>query len=426
LGAGPANEEPNLLCIAALQPVKNISLVLEAVRGLESRRWHLTIAGIGPMESVLRRRITQSDLDRFVSLAGWQPSDVFKRQLGSYDLLISLSAHEAQGMAMIEAAAAGLPILATRVGVAGELADLGAAIVFVDKPESALAGLQLCLRDLEQLQQKGRAAAANICARYDLAVTVCKFEEIYQRLVAKRTATWHQTRMPLRMKLLRRIRPVVFRIVRPLLQYQRKLNRVTAVDGVKLRTHVDVFHPRYFFSSRILAGYLAECIAVNQRVLDMGTGSGVVGIMAAKRGARVLAVDINPAAVTLANENANQQNLNGCWRCVESDLFAAVDGSEKFEWIAFNPPFFAGAIPHPAAAAWYAGDNHATIDRFLAQARRFLERNGRIVMIVSSDMPLASLDVRFRRYGYAVVAHQPKPHIFEIFHLVQLQASEAV
>jgi release factor glutamine methyltransferase len=245
-------------------------------------------------------------------------------------------------------------------------------------------------------------------------------------LAPNKAQLWHQTRMPVRMKLLRRIRPVVFRLARLVLGYQLKKNAETAVDGMKLRTNVEVFHPKYFFSSRILGGYVADCVAANQRVFDMGTGSGLVGIMAAKRGAKVLAVDINPAAVILANENAGRQQLNGSWRCFKSDLFASVDSTERFDWIAFNPPFFSGRIERPSAAAWYAGENYATIDRFLAEARHFLEQSGRIVMIVSSDMPLDSLDVRFRRYGYRIVAHQPKPHIFEIFHLVQLQAGQAL
>jgi release factor glutamine methyltransferase len=174
--------------------------------------------------------------------------------------------------------------------------------------------------------------------------------------------------MPVSMKLRRTIRPLVFRLVLPILRHRLKKNADTELEGMKLRTNLDVFHPKYFFSSRILGGYVAECVERNHRVLDMGTGSGLVGIMAAKRGAQVLAVDINPAAVTLANENAFRQNLNGHWRCVESDLFARLDPVDRFDW----------------------------------------------------DMPLASLDGRFQRHGYRVVDHQSRRHLFEIFHLLQL------
>jgi release factor glutamine methyltransferase len=405
--------------------VKNIALVLQTVRSLESRGWHLSIAGTGPIEAQVRQEIAQYGLEEFVHLAGWQPVHIFKQQLPAYDLLVSLSSHEAQGMAMIESAAAGLPILATRVGVAEELADIGAAVVFVDKPEDAAAALASSLQRLPDLQQQARTAAGKIRAAYDLSVTTPRFEAIYERVAHTQTASWHQVRLPLIMKLRRTVRPLTFRLALPMLKHRLKRNADTELEGMRLRTNVDVFHPKYFFSSRILGGYLADCVGTNQRVLDMGTGSGVVGIMAAKRGAQVMAVDVNPAAVTLANENALLQNLNGQWRCVESDLFTRLDPIERFDWIAFNPPFFTGPVRRPADAAWYAGDNFETIERFLSQARSFLEENGRIVLIMSSDMPLDSMDGRFQHHGYRVAAHQCRPHVFEIFHLIQLQAGHS-
>jgi release factor glutamine methyltransferase len=208
------------------------------------------------------------------------------------------------------------------------------------------------------------------------------------------------------------------------LHHQLKKNADTIVDGLELRTDAAVFHPKFFFSSKILGRYLAAQILANQKVLDMGTGSGVIGIIAAKRGAEVLAVDINPAAVALAAANVRLHNLNGRWRGLESDLFARLDPAEKFDWIAFNPPYFAGLARRPEEAAWNAGENYETIDRFLSQAENFLNARGKIVLILSSEMPLASLHDKFQRFGYHLVAHDSKPHLFEIFHLVQLQASD--
>jgi len=230
--------------------------------------------------------------------------------------------------------------------------------------------------------------------------------------------------MPVSIKLRRKIRPLLFRLLWPVLNHQLKKNADTMVAGLKLRTAMEVFHPKYFFSSKILGRYLAAKVLPNEQVLDMGTGSGVIGIMAAKRGAHVLAVDINPAAVALADENARLHNLTDRWCCMKSDLFARLDPTEKFDWIAFNPPYF----PHPAhrlqEAAWHAGENYETIDRFLSQAKSFLQTSGRIVLILSSDMPLALLHDKFQRCGYHIAAHDSEPHLFEIFHLVQLQASD--
>jgi release factor glutamine methyltransferase len=424
ISADSPNDKLLLLNVAALQPVKNISLVLRMVSRLDPGDWRLAIAGTGPMDASLRLEIVRHGLQEFVHLEDWTRTDLFRRQLTRYDLLISLSAHEAQGMAMIEAASAGLPILATRVGAAEELASLGAAVVFVNDPQEAFAPLTHCLQNLRDLQQRARASAAKIRAHYDLAVTVRRFEELYEEVAHNDRREWHHVRMLPGIRLRRTIRPLVFRVAQPVLRRRLKKSADTEVDGMKLRTNADVFHPKYFFSSKILGNYLAQCVDANQRVLDMGTGSGLVGIMAAKRGAQVVAIDINPAAVSLANQNAELHRLNGEWRCLESDLFARLDAAERFDWIAFNPPFFSGLIRRPADAAWYAGENYETIERFLSQARRHLEPNGRIVLILSSDMPLGSMDGRFQRHGYSVAEHQSRPHIFEIFHLVQLQAGD--
>jgi release factor glutamine methyltransferase len=230
--------------------------------------------------------------------------------------------------------------------------------------------------------------------------------------------------MPVGIKLRRKIRPLLFRLLWPVLNHQLKKNADTMVAGLKLRTDVEVFHPKYFFSSKILGRYLAAKILPNERVLDMGTGSGVIGIMAAKRGAQVLAVDINPAAVALADENARLHNLTDHWRCIKSDLFSRLDPTEKFDWIVFNPPYFPQPARRPEEAAWHAGKNYETIERFLLQAKSFLKTNGRIVLILSSDMPLDFLHDQFQRCGYHIASHDSKPHLFEIFHLVQLQASD--
>jgi release factor glutamine methyltransferase len=68
---------------------------------------------------------------------------------------------------------------------------------------------------------------------------------------------------------------------------------------------------------------LAEARA-GERVLDMGTGSGVNAIMAAKKGADVLAVDINPDAIRAARANAERNGLADLVEVRYSDVFSEV------------------------------------------------------------------------------------------------------
>ncbi len=76
-------------------------------------------------------------------------------------------------------------------------------------------------------------------------------------------------------------------------------------------------------------------------VLDLGCGTGVVSVFAAQQAGRVVAVDINPAAVRCARINALLNGVEGTVEVREGDLFTPV-ADERFDVIVFNPPYFRG------------------------------------------------------------------------------------
>ncbi|MDP4012387.1 MAG: class I SAM-dependent methyltransferase [Candidatus Nanoarchaeia archaeon] len=71
-----------------------------------------------------------------------------------------------------------------------------------------------------------------------------------------------------------------------------------------------------------------------KKVLDLGTGSGFIGIYLALEGREVTSSDINPNALEVAKENAF--NLNAEIKFILSDLFNNIH--DKFDLILFNPP----------------------------------------------------------------------------------------
>ena len=78
-------------------------------------------------------------------------------------------------------------------------------------------------------------------------------------------------------------------------------------------------------------------------VLDMGTGSGAIGIIVAKRTAnRVVCVDISGAALAVARENARRIGVEERTRFVCGDLFGAFRENARFDIILSNPPYVAG------------------------------------------------------------------------------------
>ncbi len=136
----------------------------------------------------------------------------------------------------------------------------------------------------------------------------------------------------------------------------------------------------------LLARVLEKELRKEDIVLDMGTGTGILAIIASKRAKKVVGVDTNPHAIELAKRNAKRNRATNTEFLV-SDLFQNVTG--KYTLIVFNPPY----LPHhphedtgtPIDLAWDGGpDGRRVIDSFLERFPEFLEPNGRVLMLESS------------------------------------------
>jgi release factor glutamine methyltransferase len=140
-----------------------------------------------------------------------------------------------------------------------------------------------------------------------------------------------------------------------------------------------------------------EGITDGTDVLDLGTGSGMLAVEAARLGGRVTAVDISWRALATARLNAllNGQSL----RVRHGDLASAVSG-RRFDLVISNPPYVPApdtAPPRGPARAWDAGrDGRLLIDRICDTAPTVLRPRGTLLMVHSHlsgvDATLARLE----------------------------------
>jgi release factor glutamine methyltransferase len=130
-------------------------------------------------------------------------------------------------------------------------------------------------------------------------------------------------------------------------------------------------------------------------IADVGTGSGIIAVCAAKHlpGCRVTAVDTSPAALEVAKSNAEKHGVVERIEFIRSDLFADIAPEKKFDFILSNPPYVAAGDlnalapdvnnfePHVALVAGPRGTE--VIEALIPQSVERLNPGGYFIMEIS-------------------------------------------
>jgi release factor glutamine methyltransferase len=167
---------------------------------------------------------------------------------------------------------------------------------------------------------------------------------------------------------------------------------------------------------------LADNIEVKEggRVLDLGTGCGIFGIIASKLGGVVTSSDINDDAIKCARKNAKSNSVNITF--VKSDLFENIKG--EFDLIMFNPPYLPkepNDKNDELKKAWDGGDIGIEVtQRFLGELKNHLSKEGKALMVQSSlSMPENTPDF-FKKFGLFYKTVDERPFFFEKLYLYKV------
>ncbi|MBS0365014.1 MAG: methyltransferase [Proteobacteria bacterium] len=175
--------------------------------------------------------------------------------------------------------------------------------------------------------------------------------------------------------------------------------RLERVHGTALLVIPSVFNPRLPRTGAFLASVVdSKLIPADAEVLDMGSGSGVCALIAARHARRVVAVDINAAAVRCTTINAMANDLADRIEVRQGDLFEPVAG-ERFDLILFNPPFLRGVPRDDRDRAWRSPD---LARRFAAGLTDHLTARGCALVVLSTFGSAQVFLDAFRAQGLGV------------------------
>lgn len=178
-----------------------------------------------------------------------------------------------------------------------------------------------------------------------------------------------------------------------------KAQPLVSINGTQLFVPPNVYHPGIGLSSRFFVDALSGQPLMGS-VLDLGCGSGFVGISVYRPGMNLVLADISDTALASASENLRRLGMTA--EVVASDLFQGVRG-RRFDAILFNPPLFDKDIEHEAEIALCdSGGN--LLARFLADAHDYLASHGKLYFMASNLMNRSALLNGLKAYRYEIVA----------------------
>ncbi len=169
-------------------------------------------------------------------------------------------------------------------------------------------------------------------------------------------------------------------------EWRRKGVAVPAL-GAAVHPHYGVYAPVRGEYVDLVAQAARAWPVSGKRALDVGTGTGVLALLLARAGARVVATDLERRAVVCARENAERLGLAAELDVVEADLFPA-EGT--FELVVSNPPWLPDAARTPLERAVY-DPGGALLERLVLGVEARLAPGGEAWIVISDLAELLGL-----------------------------------
>lgn len=192
------------------------------------------------------------------------------------------------------------------------------------------------------------------------------------------------------------VKHIVARTYQPWVKKYLTKTRHYRYGRLSLEIPPQVFHPGFFFSTKLLLSHINKMPLKGRLLLELGCGSGLISLEAARRGALVTASDINPVAIASLEKNGGRNNIS--LTVVESDLFNQIP-TASFDIIAINPPYYKKDPGSYAEHAWFCGTNGEYFQRLFQQLPGYMLPNTTVLMVLFDGCDMGMIN------AYAAAEH---------------------
>ncbi|MEO5641778.1 MAG: methyltransferase [Bacteroidia bacterium] len=186
------------------------------------------------------------------------------------------------------------------------------------------------------------------------------------------------------------IKGIVNRTWKPFVERYLRKTRIYTFRNISVTIPPGVFHPGFFFSTHLLISFLEKQELNGKRFLEIGCGSGLVSIFAAKQNAVVTTCDISPLSFGCTKQNAVNNDVKIA--VFQSDLFSEIP-EQSFDIIAVNPPYYKEDPISIEENAWYCGADMEYFQEFFSQAKKFMLPSSSIYMVLSDECDLDGIQM---------------------------------
>jgi release factor glutamine methyltransferase len=148
----------------------------------------------------------------------------------------------------------------------------------------------------------------------------------------------------------------------------------------------------------------------NKTFLELGAGSGLISIFAAKQHANVTATDINSVAVEYLEKNAAANNVG--INIIQSDLFKNIP-FQQFDIIAINPPYYKKRPLTHKEYAWYCGEHGEYFENLFSSLSNYIHGQSIIIIILCDGCDLQMIHAIANKNNFKLNCVYNKPNLLE-------------